>query len=86
MFGSKLPRDNQREGMGKGRVLVEKQVVEGRGLYKLKPWVSLLRSTPMKMEQIASSETSALKAQMPGDYRKDTIRQVLKCLSPVVLI
>ena len=28
----------------------------------------------MKMERIASSETSALKAQKPGDYPKDTIR------------
>ena len=33
MFGSKLPRDNQREGMGKGRVLVERQVVEDRGRF-----------------------------------------------------
>ena len=32
--------------------------------------VSLLRSTPMKMERIVSSETSALKAQTPGDYLK----------------
>ena len=37
-------------------------------------WVSLLRSTPMKMEQIVSSETSALKAQTPGDYPENTIR------------
>ena len=41
---------------------------------QLKSWVSLLRSTPMKMEQIESSETSAPKAQTPGDYPKDTIR------------
>ena len=33
MFGSKLTRANQKEGMGKGRVLVEKQVVEGRGRF-----------------------------------------------------
>ena len=58
--------------MGKGQVLVEKQVVEGRGLYKLKPWVSLLRSTPMKMERIQSSKTLALKAQTLGDYPKKT--------------
>ena len=38
------------------------------------PWVSLLRSTPMKMELPVSSETSALKAQMTGDYPIDTIR------------
>ena len=31
MFGSKLARADQ--GMGKGRVLVEKQVVEGRGRF-----------------------------------------------------
>ena len=41
---------------------------------QLKSWVSLLRSTPMKMERIERSETSALKAQTPGDYPKDTIR------------
>ena len=35
----------------------------------------LLRSTPVEMERIESSETSALKAQTPpGDYPKDTIR------------
>ena len=28
----------------------------------------------MKMELLVSSETSALKAQAPGDYPKDTIR------------
>ena len=32
MFGSKLTRANQ--GMGKGQVLAEKQVVEGRGRSK----------------------------------------------------
>ena len=31
MFDSKLTRANQ--GMGKGRVLLEKQVVEGRGRF-----------------------------------------------------
>ena len=31
MFGSELTRVNQREGVGKGQVLVEKQMVEGRG-------------------------------------------------------
>jgi hypothetical protein len=31
MFGSKLTTANQREGDRKGRVLVEKQVLEGRG-------------------------------------------------------
>ena len=41
---------------------------------QLKSWVSILRSKPMKMERIVSSETSALKAQTPGDYPKDTIR------------
>ena len=30
----------------------------------------------MKMERIKSSETSALKAQTPGDYPKDAIRHV----------
>ena len=34
----------------------------------------LLRSTPMKMELLGSSETSALKAQTPGDYPKDKIQ------------
>ena len=29
------------------------------------------RSTPMKMERIESSETSALKAETPGDYPKN---------------
>ena len=29
----------------------------------------------MKMERIESSEMSALKAQTPGDYPKDTIRK-----------
>ena len=38
----------------------------------LQSWVSLLRSTPMKMERIKSSETSALKAQTPGGYPKKT--------------
>ena len=57
---------------------------------QLQSWVSLLRSTPMKMERIVSSETSALKAQTPGDYPKDTIRgtSVLNCVrnsSPLVL-
>ena len=41
---------------------------------QLKSWVSLLHSMPMKMERIESSKTSALKAQMPGDYPKNTIR------------
>ena len=41
---------------------------------QLESWVSLLRCTPMKMELLVSSETSALKAQMPGDYPKDKIR------------
>ena len=40
----------------------------------LQSWVSLLCSKPMKMERIESSEMSALKAQTPGDYPKDTIR------------
>ena len=40
---------------------------------QLQSWVSLLRSTPMKMERIESSETSAPKLQAPGDYTKDTI-------------
>ena len=31
----------------------------------------LLRSTPKRMEGIESSETSALKAQTPGDYPKN---------------
>ena len=35
---------------------------------QLKSWVSLLRSTPMKMERLVSSETSALKAQTSEDY------------------
>ena len=42
---------------------------------QLKSWVSLLRSTPMKMERRESSETSALKAQTPGDYPKNTVRK-----------
>ena len=42
---------------------------------QLQSWVPLLRSTPMKMELLVSSETSALKAQTPGDYPEDTIRQ-----------
>ena len=102
--------------MGKGWVLVQKQVVEGRGhffrasvndsivsdgfllslsmctrgfhdLLRVRPssllmlcgctsWVSLLCSTPMKMEWLVSSETSAIIAQMPGDYPKDTIQVV----------
>ena len=33
MFGSKLTRANQRAGVGKGRVLVVKQVVECRGRF-----------------------------------------------------
>ena len=37
---------------------------------QLKSWVSLLRSTPLKMERIESSETSTLNAQTPGDYQK----------------
>ena len=43
---------------------------------QLQSWVSLLRSTPMKMELLISSETSVLKAQTPGDYPEDTIRDV----------
>ena len=35
------------------------------------PGLSLLRSTPMKMERLVSSETSALKAQTLGDYPKN---------------
>ena len=35
---------------------------------QIQSWVSVLRSTPMKMERIVSSETSALKAQTPEDY------------------
>ena len=42
---------------------------------QLQSCVSLLHSTPMKMEWIASSEKSAPKAQTPGDYPKGTIRQ-----------
>ena len=41
---------------------------------QLQSWASLLRCTPMKMERLVSSETSALKGQTPGDYPKDTIR------------
>ena len=41
---------------------------------QLKSWVSPLRTTVMKMERIESSETSALKAQTPGDHPKDTVR------------
>ena len=37
---------------------------------KLKSWLPHLRSSPKKMERIESSETSALKAQTPGDYSK----------------
>ena len=46
------------------------------GIYspKLQSWVSLLRSKPKKMELPVSSETSALKAQIPGDDPKDTRR------------
>ena len=40
---------------------------------QLQSCVSLLRSTPMKMERIESSETSEPKAQTPGDYPKDTM-------------
>ena len=81
--------------MGKGRVLVEKQGVEGSGRFgcqgpffgapepnisciytpQLKSCVSLLRSKPMKMEWIESSETSALKAQTPEDYPENITRQ-----------
>ena len=93
--------------MGEGRVLVEKQVVEGRGRFgcqgpffapfqstyhglalvkfepnisciytpQFKSWVSLLRSTRMKIERIESSETSAIKPPTPGDYPENTIRQ-----------
>ena len=46
---------------------------------QLKSWVSLLRSTLMKIELIESSETSALKAQTPGDYPENTIRHFLNC-------
>ena len=38
------------------------------------PGLSLLRSTPMKMEQLVSSETSALKAQTLEITPKTTIR------------
>ena len=41
---------------------------------QLQSWVSLLHSTSMKMELLVSSETSALKAQTPGDYTKDARR------------
>ena len=44
---------------------------------QLKSWVSPLRSTPMKMERIESSETSALKAQTPGDYPKTQYGKVM---------
>ena len=40
-----------------------------------KSWTSLLRSTPMMMEPIESSETSEIKSQTPGDYPKNTIRK-----------
>ena len=40
--------------------------------------LSLLRSTPMKMERIEISETSALKAQMPGDYTQYGIQHTAK--------
>ena len=46
---------------------------------QLLSWVSLLCSTPMKMEWLVSSKTWALKAQTPGDYPKDTIRQEHCC-------
>ena len=42
---------------------------------QLQSWVSLIRSTPMKMERLVSSETSALKTETPGDYPKNTIWQ-----------
>ena len=35
----------------------------------------------MKTERIESSETSALKAQTPGDYPKNIIRHSKPCLS-----
>ena len=47
---------------------------------QLQSRVSLLRLTPMKMELLVSSETSALKAHTPGDYPKDTIRHFCNCL------
>ena len=53
------------------------------GIYtpQLQYWVSLLRSTPMKVELPVSSEMSALKAQTPGDYPKDTIRHAYRLFS-----
>ena len=52
---------------------------------QLQSWVLLLRWTPMKMERLVSSETSALKAQTPGDYTKDTIRHVCVSWSPRII-
>ena len=63
--------------MGKGRVLTEKQVVEGRGHFWLSGAVFSERvymTIVMYMEVgLVSSETSELKAQTPGDYPKNTI-------------
>ena len=46
---------------------------------QLNSWVSLLRSTRMKIERIESSETSAIKPPTPGDYPENTIRQIWIC-------
>ena len=43
--------------------------------HQLQSSLSLVRSRPMKVEQIVSSETSALKVQTPGEYPKDLIQQ-----------
>ena len=42
-------------------------------LLKVRPssWVSLIRSTPTKTTRLVSVETSALKAQTPGDHPKN---------------
>ena len=57
-----------RETGGGGQVLfwLSGAIFLGAGVHdiytpQLQSWVSLLRSTPMKMERIESSETSALK-------------------------
>ena len=51
---------------------------------QLKSWASLLRSTPVKMERIGSSETSAIKAQTPGGYPKKIYGESLKSETPVL--
>ena len=87
MFGSELTRANQRDGKGAG---IGRETGGGEQgpfwakhfpyLYpQLQSRLSLLLSTPMKMERIESIETSVPKAQTPGDYQKDTIRQQLFC-------